>query len=189
MSELTKIIEVDFKDFKDQILKLRQNVWEQTDFLHMKQLFVDGFYDQYDDDAFHWVIMNGNNIIASARMTKHYSISTLPDQHLLASSDILKIDFPLASLNRLVVSKQFQGQGLSKQLDEIRVAKAIEIGCMSSCVLTYGLRGNKLRNDGYQSSQILTISDNFQTIKINAKLIPPAFYYKSLRNSFVIKTS
>jgi predicted GNAT family N-acyltransferase len=181
----TEIIEVNFKDFKDQILKLRQAVWEQTDFLHMKQIFVEGFYDQYDDDAFHWVIMNGNNtVIASARLTKHNSISTLPDQHLLTSTDNLKIDTPLASLNRLVVSKQFQGQRLSKQFDEIRVAKANEIGCNSICGLTYGLRGNKLLCDGYQRFNMLTISNNFQSEKTDAKLIPPAFYYKSLKNLY-----
>jgi predicted GNAT family N-acyltransferase len=186
---MKEIFEVSFNDFKYQILKLRQAVWEQTDYLHMKQLFTDGFYDQYDDEAFHWVIMNGNNIIASARMSKHNSISTLPDQHLLASTDNLKIDFPIASLNRLVVSKQFQGQGLSNQFDDIRVAKAIEQGCKSICVLTYGLRGNKLKSDGYQCFHTLTLSDNFQTNKINAKLTPPAFYYKSLSNRIVNKIS
>jgi hypothetical protein len=143
------------------------------------------FTTRYDDDAFHWAIMNGNTIIASARMYKHYSNSILPDQHLLYSTDILKIDFPLASLIRLVVSKQFQGQGLSKLFDGIRVAKAIEIGCMSICVLTYGNRGNKLNSDGYKSFQMLTFYDNFRTNKINAKLKPPAFYYKSLKTCFV----
>lgn len=175
------VTEISFRDYKDEILTLRQKVWEQTDFSLMKQIFTNGFYDEYDDKAFHWGVFNDNKLlIASARLSEHYSIDTLPDHHLLADISGLNIEFSIGSLNRLSVDKNFQGQGISKQLDKIRIAKAFEIGCKSICGMTYGHRGLKLKDDGFSVYPLLTISNDFNTDKPYAKQIPPAFYYKKL---------
>jgi hypothetical protein len=175
--------EINFTDFKDQILLLRQRVWEQTDRSHMKQVFVNGFYDEHDSNAFHWGIFDDNKIlIASARLTKHFSIDTLPDHHLLTDTSGLNIEFPIGSLNRLSVDNKFQGQGLSELLDRVRIEKAIEQGCKSICGMTYGNRGLKLFQLGFTAFPILTITNDFDTDKTSAKFKPPAFYYKVIMN-------
>ena len=173
--------EINFKDFKSQILALRQNVWEQTDQSHMNQIFVNGFYDEHDDTASHWGIFDNNQIlVASARLSIHVSVYKLPDHHLLKDISGLNIKFPVGSFNRLCVDKQFQGQGLSDLFDKVRIAKAIEKECNSVCGMTYGLRVLKLRYDGFDIFPVLTLSDNFITDKEKAKQLPPAFYYKIL---------
>ena len=79
----------------------------------MTQIFVNGFYDDYDEMAFHWAVFDDNeNFIASARLTNHSSLDTLPDNHLLADISELNMEFQIASLNRLAVGKAYQGQGI-----------------------------------------------------------------------------
>lgn len=175
------VTEIDFKDYKDEILSLRQRAWEQTDFSLMKQVFTNGFHDEYDDCAFHWGILSDDKtLIASARLSKHNSQDSLPDHHLLNDISTLNFELPIGSLNRLSVDKKYQGRGYSKLFDEIRVAKAIEIGCKSVCGMTYGHRGLKLLHDGFFVYPLLTISIDFKTDKENAKELPPSFYYKTL---------
>ena len=175
------VTEISFNDYKVEILKLRQTVWEQTDHLLMTQVFVNGFYDEHDDNAFHWGVFNDDKkLIASARLSKHFSIDTLPDHHLIVDISGIAIQLPIASLNRLSVDRQYQGQGLSKLLDRERIEKACRIHCKSICGMTYGQRGLKLVQDGFHVSPLLTLSKNFNTNKENAKQLPPCFYYKLL---------
>lgn len=173
--------EIQFQEYKEEILRLRQKVWEQTDAEHMKQLFTKGFYDEHDDCAFHWGIFDeSHRLIASARLSKHGSLETLPDQHLFTGVNGLHVDFPLGSLNRLVVDKNYQGGGISRLLDEVRLKKAIEIGCEAICSMTYGKRGQKLSKDGFEVFDLLAIRKDFNTAKENARLLPPMFYYKRI---------
>ncbi len=173
--------EIKFKDFKEQILELRQKVWEQTDLSHMKQVFVNGFFDEHDEEAFHWGIFDDNKtLIASARLTKHLSIDTLPDYHLLADTSGMCLEFPLASLNRLAISKEHQKNGISDLLDQVRIAKAIDIGCVAICGMTYGKRGRKLFENGFAAHPILTLTHEFDTDKPTSRFNPPAFYYRLL---------
>lgn len=177
----TTMTEIDFNDFKDQILALRQNVWEQTDPSLMKQVFVNGFYDEHDENAFHWGIFDDNKtLIASARLTKHFSVDTLPDHHLLTDISGLKIEFPIGSLNRLAIAVKFQKNGISDLLDNFRIEKAKHIGCVSICGMTYGQRGRKFFDNGFAAFPILTISKQFNTDKEISRFNPPAFYYKLL---------
>jgi len=178
---LQTVAKIKFSDYKDQILALRKKVWEQTDPSLMKQLFVNGFYDEHDETAFHWGVFDDEKLIASARLSKHYLIETLPDFHLLEDIKKPDINFPIASLNRLVIDKEFQGNGLSTAFDKVRIAKAKLINCQSICGMTYGKRGNKLLSEGFNVYHSLKLSKGFVSDKESAKNIPPAFYYKELK--------
>lgn len=180
-SKLLRVVsEICFADYKTELLLFRQRVWEETDPILAKQLFINGYYDKFDDHAFHWGVFEDGRLIAAARLSKHYTINDLPDQHLLNGIAALQIDFPIASMNRLVVDKKFQDNGISALLDRARLEKACEIGCHSICVATYGLRGKKLLADGFEVFGLPTLKKDFETSKQNAKPLPPAFYYKRI---------
>ena len=175
------IKEIAFEDYKEEILSLRQRVWEQTDKAQMLQFYQNGFYSADDETAFHWgVFGKGQNLIASARLSKHYSLQSLPGYEKLPRDASFSISFPVASLNRLVVEKSLQNCGIGKILDEVRERKAVEIGCVSICVMSYGQRGNKLLNCGYNKLCLLVGSEDFVTDKEQAKGLPVAFFYKLL---------
>lgn len=147
----------------------------------MTQVFVNGFYDEHDDNACHWGVFDDDKkLIATARLSKHSSIDTLPDHHLLADISGLTIQFPVASLNRLSVDREYQGRGISDLLDRVRIEKADQIDCNSICGMTYGQRGRKLFELGFIAYPILTITSKFRTNKDKARFNPPAFYYKLL---------
>lgn len=173
---------VSFLEYRDEIVELRERVWHDTDFTHGQQIFSNGFLDKNDFTAFHWAIFGINNkIIAAARLSMHDDLLSIPDTFLIKDSTQLKeldIKLPIGSLNRLVVDLNFQGKGISKILDKIRIEKAKELGCQSVCVMTYGKRGKKLLHDGFNGHALLKYSDDFRTDKISSKAIPPSFYYK-----------
>ena len=91
-----------------------------------------------------------------------------------------KIDFPTASLNRLVVLRQFQGQGLSDKLDKIRFEKAQFLKCQSICIMSYGKRSVKLLDNGFRAIALLKLPFEYETEKESARDYPPTFYIKNL---------
>jgi hypothetical protein len=119
-------------------------------------------------------------LIASARLSKHGSLNTLPDNYLFLNIEDLDIVLPIGSLNRLVIDKAYHGMGISNLLDRIRYKKSVEIGCNAICGMTYGKRGLKLLDDGFEAFDLLKIRKGFTTNKESAKLLPPMFYYKRI---------
>lgn len=165
----TEIKEVKFEDYREEILSLRQRVWTDIGTPLSKLFFKTGFYDEIDTYAFHWIIINKNCIIASARLSKHVNLDTLPDQHVLTTTSGLNILFPLASLNRLVISNTHRKIGLSTELDIIRIKRAEEIGCNSICGISHQKRGLQLLHMGFKAFEITSFEEL-------------SFYYKRLKN-------
>lgn len=83
-----------------------------------KEVFPEGWKDDLDERAIHWVVEYDNNIIASARLAVLNDLSEtgedIYDFHLPEGR-------PFAYYSRLVVHPNFQGYGLSKILDAVRV--------------------------------------------------------------------
>lgn len=85
--------------------------------------------DPLDNGAMHWAVLDDGRPVAAARMTVHADWASLPDC-VLADGHVAP-DFagPLASLNRLFVLQSHARLGLSALLDDIRIARAREMGC------------------------------------------------------------
>jgi predicted GNAT family N-acyltransferase len=100
-----------------EIYDLRLAVWEDSgknEFVN-RALFPNGWYDELDETAIHWVTVNNQNkIVASARLNLFHSIEAFPYY-----SSIRYLAFPtglFAFFSRLVVHPQYRHNGLSKQL-------------------------------------------------------------------------
>jgi predicted GNAT family N-acyltransferase len=101
-----------------EIYDLRLNVWEQSgknEFVNRK-LYPHGWYDHLDKEAFHWVVMNGQNkIIASARLNIFHSLQEFPYYPSLKDVSFPS-PMPFAFFSRLVVAPAYTQKGLSRQL-------------------------------------------------------------------------
>lgn len=86
--------------------------------------------DPHDRHGLHWVVREGSDIIAAARLCIHPDASELPDCSFYPSAPF-GFAPPIGSLNRLVVHPQYRGCGLSKILDEARFKAAIDCGGQS----------------------------------------------------------
>jgi predicted GNAT family N-acyltransferase len=100
-----------------EIYDLRLAVWEDSgknEFVN-RALFPNGWYDELDETAIHWITVNNQNkIVASARLNLFHSIEEFPYY-----SSIRYLAFPtgpFAFFSRLVVHPQYRHNSLSKQL-------------------------------------------------------------------------
>lgn len=113
-----------------EIYELRLNVWEhsgKSDFVNRK-LYPDGWYDDLDESAYHWVVLNNQNkIIASARLNLFYSFEDFP-YYLSIKKFIMPAAMPFAFYSRLVVDPHYRQVGLSRKLFNARSIFCEEIG-------------------------------------------------------------
>jgi predicted GNAT family N-acyltransferase len=86
--------------------------------------------DEHDEHALHWVVRLDGEIVASARLCVHDTLTQLPDS-CVYSTVTSCVPSPIASLNRLVIEKRARGAGLSKELDQKRLAAAAQAACRS----------------------------------------------------------
>ena len=117
---VTKVLNNRFR--LQEIFDLRLHVWENSgniEFVNRK-LFPNGWYDELDESAIHWMILNHQNqIVASARLNIFYSLKESPYcesiNHLPFPAEV-----PFAFFSRLVVHPKYRQRGLSRQLYEAR---------------------------------------------------------------------
>lgn len=175
------IKEIIFSYHKNEILKLRKTVWEQNNPHPAQQGLVTRFYDEQDDYAFHWAAFDqDNNIVASARLSRHNNLRSLTGHRLKNDTELAEISFPIASLSRLVIHKSFRRQGLTERFDKERMAKAEQLECNSVCIVTYGQRTKKVMDDGFEAFHDSELTSVLKTDAENKQLLPLAFYYKGI---------
>ena len=111
---------------------LRFRIWSEQEGVALKDNTNGRIADELDATAYHWGAYNCGELIASARLSIHHDIASVPDAELFAG---LSITLPTASMNRLVVAKSARGMGIAKALDEQRISYARKIG-VNSLVIT-----------------------------------------------------
>ena len=107
-----------------EIQRLRYRVWKNEGVA----LYDEGsgvIADQHDNHAFHWGVFDDENLVGAARLCIHDRQSDVPDTQLFAS---LALPIPVASMNRLVVLREYRGFGIGRALDERRVETARNMG-------------------------------------------------------------
>jgi len=107
-----------------EIYDLRIAAWENSERICSinKTKFPNGWVEEIDKDAFHFVVFDDSNkIVASARISLHNSLDELPYPSAFRSFN-LPTDRPFAFYSRLVVSPNHRNSLLLKKLDQIRIA-------------------------------------------------------------------
>lgn len=106
-----------------EIYDLRVDIWESSEKSRIvnRRLFPNGWHDELDENAFHWVMFNEQNkIIAAARLNVFNSIKEFPYY-----SDIKHLSLPntkpFAFYSRLVIHPEYRGEGRSFQFADSRM--------------------------------------------------------------------
>jgi predicted GNAT family N-acyltransferase len=128
-------------ELMDEIGRLRYEVWQQEQSIN-PELFPDRCWiDSLDPVGRHWVVLDGDRVVAAARLTMHTNIDDDYRDMKLWKKCGKQLPLPTTDLGRLVVHKDYRGHGFAKQLNEIRVNAAREMGAKSVMVTASG--GNK----------------------------------------------
>lgn len=107
-----------------EIYDLRVTAWEHSgkDGIINHQLFPDGWYDELDAEADHWIITNDEDkIIAAARLNIFTDLDKFPYRSSLKNVTITH-KTPLGFYGRLVVHPEYLGLDLSVKLVSARIA-------------------------------------------------------------------
>lgn len=106
-----------------EIYDLRVSVWENSEksgFIN-RQLFPNGWYDELDEEAQHWIITDEEDkIIASARLNLFYSLDRFLYATLIRNLNVPS-QAPVGLFGRLVIHPQYQGLSLSAKLISSRI--------------------------------------------------------------------
>lgn len=76
-----------------------------------------------------YAILDGDRIVASARLTIHAELSQAPDAAVYAGVFDVSPAAPIAVLSRLVVHPDFRRRGFGTALDQHRIDVARALGC------------------------------------------------------------
>lgn len=131
--------------------KLRSLAWSAAGELPSFAPKTEIWIDEHDSHAVNWAVLCEGLPIAAARLCIHRRVCELPDfASLVGYEDSLVA--PIAAFTRLVVSPTFRGLGLSKGLDEMRLAVAQKGGCRSAVAVTHvPARIRQLKACGFQN--------------------------------------
>lgn len=104
--------------------------------------------DWHDEHALHWGVFDEDRLIAAARLCIHDQQSDVPDNKLFSTIDLPS---PIASMNRLVVLREYRGMGISSALDGTRIESARRSGARVIVVaaVTQSSRIDQLEKEGF----------------------------------------
>ncbi len=107
--------------------------------------------DALDQNARHWIVTDGPDIVAAARISFHDSLADVPYAKMLSATQRWHFTGKkIASLNRLVVSPGYRGKGLSGQLDLVRIECARKLGIEVIIAFPQMVRIDSLRRKGFE---------------------------------------
>jgi GNAT superfamily N-acetyltransferase len=113
-------------DLLRQIGHLRVRAWA-TEIPEAAEM--DEWLDRWENEGWHWLVYQGDELVAAARLSIHQALDEVPDRECFEGVFAEAPPAPLASLNRLVVAPSARGLGLSRRLDELRLDFAKAQGC------------------------------------------------------------
>lgn len=106
-----------------EIYDLRVSAYENSEqSVHVnKTLYPNGWSDDLDEKegAFHWVVMDNNKIVASARLVVIENL-TETDGEFEDYAQLIPLERPFVYWSRLVVDPNYRKQGIRIELDKIR---------------------------------------------------------------------
>ncbi|RFC41737.1 MAG: hypothetical protein DVB28_002213 [Verrucomicrobia bacterium] len=120
-------------DLLAKVGRLRVEAWE-TETARAAERSV--WVDEFERVAWHWVVFRDGLPVAAARLSLHDALTEVPDSESYAGVFSTPPETPIASLNRLVVHPSARGNGLSRQLDLVRIEAAERLGARVAILST-----------------------------------------------------
>lgn len=132
MVTIEEILPADFSTL-DAIGKLRLDVWREEATVDESLFPQNRWLESWDEVGRHWVAREHGEMVGAARLTFHLTLSDNPDGYLWLREK-KTVPVPAAHFCKLVVLSKARGKGVGKQLNEIRLQAAREMGARSILV-------------------------------------------------------
>ena len=95
-----------------------------------------------------WGVSVGAQLVATARITVHQNLRDVPAGYLVTDLE-RRFPVPIASFNRLAVLPAYQGLGIGRHLDKVRLNRARQLGARSAVAICRENRVSMLRKLGF----------------------------------------
>ena len=156
-----RLTEVEYPERIFDIGKFRIQGWRKEKGVDPDFFAQKTWLDELDRTARHWIVTNGSEIVAAARLSFHDSLLDVPYADMLTPEHRRHFENKrVASLNRLVVSPECRGQGISGQLDRIRIERARSQGAEVIIAFPQLIRIESLRKMGFEMlGELLSIPE------------------------------
>ncbi|NRA46506.1 MAG: GNAT family N-acetyltransferase [Oligoflexales bacterium] len=142
------VLKVNDSNFLKTISKFRVDIWNYENSEFCNVLGCDYMFEGLDFNSEHYVIIAEGKLAAAARLSFHSKLETIPDWNAFSNLHQL-LQFPVGSINRMVVHPEFRGRGFSKILTAIRLKRCLDSGMRSIACLAIGSRKETLINAGF----------------------------------------
>ena len=172
MESLLEEVRFDFCD--EEIISLREKVWNLSEKYVAEKYFKNRFSDDYDPGAYHWIVRSNGRIIASSRLSYHENTGDIPDLRYIGKDLLKSLVVPVGSINRLVIDPQWQGHGIGRMMDLARFEKCRALRCRTVIGITHGRRCHQLLGYGFIRLAYLEAFRDIETV--SGEELPSLFY-------------
>jgi hypothetical protein len=145
-----RIREITGTEFFPLAFPLRYEVWKDEAELTATVRTQKVITDEHDEHARHWAAFDACETVASARMCIHRVQDETPDA---ATFKEIVLPAPIATINRLVVKKEWRHAGLARQFDVRRVEAAREASAACAVGTAFDWRVASLQACGFELTE------------------------------------
>ena len=141
-----------------EIFDLRVYAWEKSPSPANinRETYPNGFFDELDETAVHWVSLNTDGkIIAAARLAIIYDINELPYPQIFVNVE-LPAERPFLFYSRLVIHPEYRKWGLKEKFDLFRLRYQVENKFAFSVATASQTRTKELLKYGWQDCADVT---------------------------------
>ena len=148
MNQIIKLAQGEFESQLPKIAHLRVTAWESSPRAHFvnRTWFPDGWREPLDDTAHHFVLRDGNRIIAAARLNLLNHLADLP---IDLASITLPLERPFAYWSRLVVHPDWRGERIAYAMDAVRFEASWKEGAAFILACAVQDRVTRLERKGF----------------------------------------
>lgn len=154
----------------DAIYRLRAAVWRETGDI-AQAAFRDGRWsDEHDATSTHWVIRDGEELVAAARLSVHERLADVPEADEYAAVG-LALEGPIAAPARVVVAAAARRHGLAWQLLDAQDAAARAAGCAFAVRQSSPAMSRLLERRGWRDAGPAGLDERFPGVRFEVMVL------------------
>ncbi len=152
------------------IYRLRAAVWRETGDI-AQAAFADGRWrDEHDPASTHWVVRDGDALVAAARLSVHERLADVPEAEEYAAVG-LRLEGRIAAPARVVVAAAARRHGLAWQLLDAQDAGAHTAGCAFAVRQSSPAMSRLLARRGWRGAGRAGVDERFPGVRFEVMVL------------------
>jgi GNAT superfamily N-acetyltransferase len=152
------------------IYRLRAAVWRETGDVAQAAFPGGSWSDEHDPAALHWVIRDGEELVAAARLSVHERLADVPESDEYAAAG-LALEGRIAAPARVVVAAAARRRGLAGRLLDAQDAAARDAGCAFAVRQASPAMTRLLERRGWQSAGPARRDERFPGVRFEVMVL------------------